>query len=247
MRFFCCRSTRHFFDYFFDPTVSISEDSETFLNLLSFIYPDKTSAVFTSLDALLPVLNAANKYQMRAVVDALKAQIMSTSVSGNTYREALLYDDPLRVYAKAKELNLGDLANAAASATLNIDITCLPDAHSHMASMPAMWLWQLLDIRKERTAWLLAYHRYNTSFVRHTYQPCSFFRAVQCGCGKTDNSISKEMPALLLDRIKANPCPRAIRKIDFIGVLNNCSQCGAAAAVHFNKICTEYEKRFGMF
>ena len=245
MRFFCCRCTRHFFDYFFDPPVSISEDSETFQNLLSFIYPDKTSAVFTSLDALLPVLGAASKYQMRLVVDALKAQIMYKSVSGHTYREALLYDDPLRVYAKAKKLDLGDLANAAANATLNIDITCAPDAHSDLNSMPAMWLWQLMDIRKERTTWLLENHRYN-SHVGHTYQSCSFFRAVRCGCGLTNNVVSKEMPASLLDKIKANPCPRAIRKIDFIRELM-CSQCGAAAAVQFNKICKEYEEAFGMF
>ena len=178
-------------------------------------------------------------------MDALKAQIMSTSVSGNTYREALLYDDPLRVYAKAKELNLRDLANAAASATLNIDITCVPDAHSHMASMPAMWLWQLLDIRKERTTWLLARCRYEC-YVGQIYQRCDFLQAVRCGCGKKDTIVSKEMPASLLDKIKANPCPRAIRKIDFIQDLN-CLQCGAAAAVHFNKVCKEYEETFGMF
>ena len=194
--------------------------------------------------------------RMRVVVDALKAQIMSRSISGNAYREALLYDDPLRVYAKAKELKLDDLANAAANATLNIDITRIPDTHSDMANMPAIWLWQLLDIRKERTTWLLANCRYqfyvgsmDSAYQFVATQPhqfdCSFFRPVACGCGLGNGAATKSIPASILDKIKANPCPRAIRKIDF-NVALQCLRCGAAAA-HFNRICKEYEKAFGVF
>ena len=244
-------------DYFLNPTVSIPDDSETFQNLLSFIYPNKTSAVFTSLDALLPVLDAANKYQMRVVVDALKAQIMSRSVSGKTYREALLYDDPLRVYAKAKELNLSDLVDAAANATLNIDImvTPVPDAHSDVASMPATWLWQLLDIRKERTAWLLSKcgHRFNIGLMDSKYQILTnglqfrHFQTFRCGCDAIEDDVfARAIPASLLDKVKANPCPRAIRKIDF-NVELRCLRCGAAVAVHFNSVCKEYEEAFGVF
>ena len=257
VRLFCCCLTKQFFDSFFDRAVSISEDSETFQSLLSFIYPDKISTVFTSLDVLLPVLNAASKYQMRVVVDALKVQVMSRTVSGNTYREALLYDDPLRVYAKAKELKLDDLANAAANATLNIDITRTPDTHSDLASMPALWLWQLMDIRKERTTWLLTNCRYqfyvgsmDLAYKFAATQPnqpdYSYFRAFACGCGVGNGVASKAIPASLLDKIKANPCPRAIRKIDF-NVELRCLRCGAAAAAHFNRVCKEYEEAFGMF
>jgi hypothetical protein len=238
-------------DYFFDRTVSIPESSETFQNLLSFIYPDKTPTAFTSLDLLLPVLSAANKYQMRVVIDALKAQIMSRSINGNTYREALLYDDPLKVYVKAKEFDLGDLVNAAANATLNVDITLVPDTSSDLASMPAIWLWQLLNTRKERTDWLLK--KCGSQFYigsmnsQYKYQYGSdVFQAFRCSCGVGDKAISKGIPVSLLDKIKAYPCPKAIRKIDF-NVELSCLRCGAAATAYFNRICNEYEGAFGMF
>ena len=237
---------------FFNLTVSISEDSGTFQDLLSFIYPDKSSILFTSLDALLPVLSASIKYQMKAIVDALKAQIMSKSINENTYREALLYNDPLRVYVKAKELDLGDLVNAAANATLNVDITCTPDARSDLASMPAMWLWQLLDIRKERTNWLMRncgstfYVAWLGSEYKYVGRFSGRYPTFRCGCGVADDAVTKEIPAPLLDKIKAYPCPRAIRKIDF-NVELNCLRCGAAAAAHFDRICTGYEAAFGMF
>ncbi len=185
-------------------------------------------------------------------MDALKAQIMSRSISGNTYIEALLYDDPLRVYAKAKELKLDDLANAAANATLNIDITHAPDTHSDLASMPAIWLWQLLDIRKERTTWLLTNCRHqfyvgqmDASYQYRDQRPYHFF-PIRCSCGIGDGVVVKEIPTSLLDKIKVNPCPRAIRKIDF-NVELNCLRCGAAAAAHFNRVCKEYEEAFGVF
>ena len=216
------------------------------------MYPDKSSTLFTSLDTFLPVLSAAFKYQMKAIVDALKAQIMSKSINENTYREALLYSDPLRVYVKAKEFDLGDLVNAAANATLNVDITCAPDTRSDLDSMPARWLWQLLDIRKERTNWLMGtcgsiFYIAGSGSVQYDYTgQGAFFSQFRCECGVGDRSPTREIPAPILDKIKANPCPRAIRKINF-NVELKCLRCGAAATAHFNKICKDYEAVFGTF
>jgi hypothetical protein len=241
------------FDSFSDRTVSISEDSETFQNLLSFIYPNKSPTLFTSLDGLLPVLSAASKYQMATIVDVLKAQIMSRSISGNTYREPLLYDDPLRVYAKAKQFDLGDLVDAAINATLNVDVIRVPDPCSDVASMPCIWLWQLLDIRIERTNWLLKKcgSWFYIAMMDDQYQYIgqtipSSFPTFQCGCGGKSGDNHKVIPNSLLERVKAFPCPRAIRTIDF-NVALGCLRCGAAATAHFNRICKEYEEAFGMF
>ena len=251
-RLFCIVQRDNLSDYFFRGIVPISEDSGTFQNLLSFIYPDKPSPAFTTLDVLLPVLSAANKYQMNAVLDALKIQIMSKSISGNTHREALLYSDPLKVYREAKKLDLGDLADAAANATLCIDISAVPDPRSDLASMPAIWLWQLLNLRKERSAWLL--QKCGSGFLianmnenyKSTGRGFGIFPGNRCGCGEGEMTTRKLIPATLLDTIKAYPCARAIRKIDF-NVTLKCLRCGAAAAAHFNKICNEYEKAFGIF
>jgi len=65
----------------------------------------------------MPVLDAAAKYDMKGVVEALSSQLMK-----GTMGDALMYQDPLWVYCKAKQLDLADLAKAAANATLTIDI-----------------------------------------------------------------------------------------------------------------------------
>ena len=241
------------FDYFFYHTVSISEDSETFQNLLSFIYPDKSPTLFTSLGVLLPVLSAACKYQMKVVMDVLKMQITSRSISGNTYREPLLYDDPLRVYVKAKDFDLGDLVDAAVNATLSVDITRVPDPSSDLASMPAIYLWQLLDIRKERVNWLVKNcgSRFYIGSMDSQYQftmdeDLLYFPPSRCRYVNDERELQKIIPISILDSIKANPCPRAIRKIDFQVELG-CLRCGAAATAHFNRVCKKYEEEFGSF
>jgi hypothetical protein len=53
----------------------------------------------------------------------------------------------LKVFIKVKESELGDLANAVAKATPNI--STIPDTQSDLARMPALWLWHLLNLRKE--------------------------------------------------------------------------------------------------
>ena len=60
-----------------------------------------------------------------------------------------------------------------------------------------------------------------------------------------DRVLTKYIPASLLDKIKANPCPTAIRKIDY-NVALGCLRCGAAAAAHLNRNFKEYEEVFGV-
>jgi len=156
----------------------------------------------------------------------------------------LLYDDPLRIFVKATELDLPDLANSAANATLNIDLAAVPgDTRRALASMPVIWLWRLLDLRKERTTWLL--NRCGSGFRIAKMGPQYHFSPHACECMPLGGT-SRNMPASFLDMIKAYPCARAIRKIDF-NVELKCLRCGGAAIAHFNTICDEYEKTFGIF
>ena len=97
--------------------VSVTEDSILFHDVLSFIYPDKCPTVFTALTSLIPVLDAAAKYDMKGIVAALSSQLMK-----GTTGEAIMYQDPLWVYSKAKQLGLAELAKVAANATLTIDL-----------------------------------------------------------------------------------------------------------------------------
>ena len=121
----------------------MTENSVVFRDLLSFIYPDKIPTVFPTLHALVPVLDAAYKYEMKGVMGALSTQLISTGCG-------LMQQSPLWVYAKAKHLGLDEVASAAANATLDIDITIQPRDNPDIANMPASWLWDLLALRRKR-------------------------------------------------------------------------------------------------
>jgi len=234
------------------PPATIVEDSEVFQNLLTFIYPDKPSTVFETLDELLPVLDAAAKYEMGAITDALARQLMSKLPMNQRHQEALLYDDPLRVYVKAKQLGLAGLASAAADASLNVNIYTTPvDIHRY-DNMPASWLWQLLEMRQKRVNWwstriqtyLVANmdNQYNTI----TSSRAMTFRSVACNCGHNDISSQRPVPETTRERIKSYPCARAVREIDFAVELK-CLRCGAAANGKFTQLCELYEAEFGTF
>ena len=98
----------------------------------------------------MPVLDAAAKYDMKGVVRSLSLQI-TKGMKG----DPLLYQDPLWVYAKAKQLDLADLARAAANATLTSDLSEAP-RRPELANIPASWIFELVTLRTKHTCWKLA-------------------------------------------------------------------------------------------
>ena len=82
---------------------------------------------------------------MKGVIGALISQL--------TTGDALMYQDPFLVYCKAKQLDLADLAKAAAKATLTID---LGDSHANrpeIANGAASWILELVSLRTEHSRW----------------------------------------------------------------------------------------------
>jgi len=226
--------------------VTITEDSAIFRDLLSFIYPDKAPARFTTLTSLMPVLDAAAKYDMKGVAQSLGAQLM-TGVT----EDALLYQDPLWVYIKAKQLDLTDLAKAAANATLTIDLGEAP-YKPEVANAPASWILELLTLRSKHSQWWSAearqpirIARMNSNYQRdHT--SAAVYRQIACQCpqlGAAD-TIQPSTEAVL--KINERPCAKSVRKIDFNRTFG-CLRCGAAATAHYNQVCQVYEKNFGKF
>ena len=67
-------------------------------------------------------------------------------------RDKLTYREPLRVYIKAKRLDLNKLADAA-KATLSINTNQMPDDTSESADMPGSWLWTLSRLRDAQSQW----------------------------------------------------------------------------------------------
>jgi hypothetical protein len=105
---------------------------------------------FSNLESLMPVLDAAHKYDMKATLKQLIKQLISSTMTGDTRQGCLMYEDPLWVYAKARRLGLDKLASVAASATLGMDMTVRPKYRAEVTNMPAAWLWDLIELQKER-------------------------------------------------------------------------------------------------
>jgi len=223
--------------------VSVTEDSTVFQDLLSFIYPDKCHTIFTALTSLMPVLDAAAKYDMKGVVRALISQL--------TTGGALMYQDPLWVYSKAKQLDLADLAKWAAKATLAIDLG--GNAYRpEVANGSASWILELVSLRTEHSQWWrnnclqeIPIARMNKHYELNTRSGTAF-RHTSCQCPQLSTADTIKPPIQVVLKILEHPCARSVRKIDFHQVIG-CLRCGAAATAHYRKICLEYEKHFGEF
>lgn len=216
-----------------------------FRDLLSFIYPDKCHTIFTALTSLIPVLDAAAKYDMKGVVGALISQL--------TTGDTLMYQDPLWVYSKAKQLDLADLAKPAAKATLTID---LGDKayRPEVANGSASWILELASLRTEHSQWWrdnclqeIPIARMTEQYELNTrYGAVCRFGHTSCQCPQLNTADTIKPPIQVVLKILEHPCARSVRKIDFHRVIG-CLRCGAAATAHYGKICLQYEKKFGEF
>jgi len=236
--------------------VTIMEDSTVFRALLSFIYPDSIPTIFTRLTSLMPVLDAAAKYDMKAIIHSLSLQLMR-GITG----EPLLYEDPLWVYSKVKQLDLTDLARAAANATLTIDLGKAP-IRPEVANVPASWILELVKLRTKRTQWWKdeCQNPIPIANMDRQYEPTetgssfyemitarrAFYRQTPCQCPQMNSACEIIPPMKLVMKIIERPCARSVREIDF-NRFTQCLRCGAAATAHYRKICLLYEEEFGKF
>ena len=222
-------------------SVTITEDSTLFQDLLSFIYPDKSPTRFTALSSLMPVLDAAAKYDMKGVMDSLSVQIIEGTTKG-----ALMYQNPLWVYIKAKQLDLADLAKAGANATLTIDLGEAPHT-PEVANAPASWILELVALRtKHGQWWRTRCHRpIQIAKMNSDYQPDRRFIYGQfaCQCPRVGTEDTRQPSPEVILKIMERPCAKSVREIDFNQIIR-CLRCGAAAAAHYNKVCQLYEMDF---
>ena len=153
----------------------------------------------------MPVLDAAAKYDMKGVVKSLSLQI-TKGMKG----DPLMYQDPLWVHAKAKQLDLAYLAKAAANATLTIDLGEAP-RRPELANVPASWIFELVNLRTNRSSNILS-----VSSTSHDMCHQPFYRDRNEDYG--------------------TPVCKSVREIDF-NRITKCLRCGAAIAAHYRKIC----------
>ncbi|KAK0190403.1 hypothetical protein F5146DRAFT_930317 [Armillaria mellea] len=98
------------------PSIDIPESEDVLYTLLQYIYP-VPNPIILSLVQLVPVLEAAEKYDILVAVDSLRKQLVSTEN---------LTEDPLRIYAIASRYDLQEEIRIAAKYTLKRNVLDCP-------------------------------------------------------------------------------------------------------------------------
>ncbi|KAK0499525.1 hypothetical protein EDD18DRAFT_1151519 [Armillaria luteobubalina] len=98
------------------PVIDMVESSEVMFALLQFIYP-VPNPVISSLDELVPVLEAAKKLDIDVAIDSLRNQLVLFDH---------LENEPLRVYAIAARFDLQEELRIAAKHTLKKNVLDCP-------------------------------------------------------------------------------------------------------------------------
>lgn len=98
------------------PSIDMPESADVLYTLLQYIYP-VPNPIILSLSKLVPVLEAADKYDILVAVDSLRKQLVSTEN---------LTEDPLRIYAIASRYDLQEEIRIAAKYTLKKNVLDCP-------------------------------------------------------------------------------------------------------------------------
>ncbi|SJL02573.1 uncharacterized protein ARMOST_05904 [Armillaria ostoyae] len=98
------------------PSIDMPESADVLHTLLQYIYP-VPNPIILSLGKLVPVLEAAEKYDILVAVDSLRKQLVSTEN---------LTEDPLRIYAIASRYDLQEEIKVAAKYTLKKNVLDCP-------------------------------------------------------------------------------------------------------------------------
>ncbi|KAK0230228.1 hypothetical protein IW262DRAFT_1337045 [Armillaria fumosa] len=98
------------------PSIDLPEPEDVLYTLLQYIYPIP-NPVILSLGKLVPVLEAAEKYDILIAVDSLRKQLVSIEN---------LIEDPLRIYAITSRYDLQEEIRIAAKYTLKKNVLDCP-------------------------------------------------------------------------------------------------------------------------
>ena len=121
------------------PVIPVSEPSCTIDTLLRFIYPVQDPHI-DSLEQLVPIITAAAKYDLTAVLTSLRTILVSPC-----FAKA----EPLRVYAIASRFDFEEEAKIASKYTLNVNVLDAP-LSDDLKFISAYAYHRLLDLHRRR-------------------------------------------------------------------------------------------------
>ncbi|KAF8270960.1 hypothetical protein EI94DRAFT_1569539 [Lactarius quietus] len=121
------------------PVLNVTEPAAVLDPLLRFLYPVPDPEI-SSLDMLVPIMVAASKYDMAAVMDRLRVLLLSS---------AFLETTPVRVFAIASRFDLEEEAKLASRRTLSVHVLDAPLCED-LRHISAYSYHRLLDLHRRR-------------------------------------------------------------------------------------------------
>ncbi|KAK0432823.1 uncharacterized protein EV420DRAFT_1624156 [Desarmillaria tabescens] len=186
------------------PVVDMIESSKVVLALLQFIYPVPNPTI-SSLDELVPVLEAAKKLDVDAALDSLRKQLVLSEHVEN---------EPLRVYAIAARFDLQEELKIAAKHTLKKNVLDCPLSED-LKHITAYDYHRLLDL-----------HRRHSRAMQDALQPDRYRCGQYCYPAKWWTAFIEVANKELAER----PSTDVIFRPDFLyRCYSSQSHCGACA------------------
>ncbi|KAK0491552.1 hypothetical protein IW261DRAFT_96013 [Armillaria novae-zelandiae] len=199
------------------PVVDMIESSKVVFTLLRFIYPIP-NPVISSLDELVPVLQAAKKLDVDVAVDSLRNQLVLSDH---------LENEPLRVYAIAARFDLQEELRMAAKHTLKKHVLNCP-LSADLKHITAYDYHRLLDL-----------HRRHSRAMQDALEPKRYTCHHNCNPARWWTAFIQAANNELVER----PSTDVIFGPDFFwnsvsGVFNQCSDCPKSALSTYADLLT---------
>lgn len=198
------------------PVVDMIESSEVVVALLWFIYP-VPNPIISSLDELVPVLEAAMKLDVDVAIDSLRSQLVLSDHVEN---------EPLRVYAIAARFDLQKELRIAAKYTLKKNVLDCPLSED-LKHITAYDYHRLLDL-----------HRRHSRAIQEVLKP-NRYNCGGYGCSPTGwwaafiQAANKELAE--------RPSTDVIFQPNFLQKCtssSNCANCPSSALYHYADLLT---------
>jgi len=195
------------------PVLDVAEPSAVLDPFLRFLYPVPDPEVPT-LDALVPLMSTAAKYDMTGVVDRLRVLLVSP---------AFLETAPVRVFAIASRFDLEEEAKIASKHTLCVRVLDVPLCED-LKHISAYSYHRLLEL-----------HRRRGEAARQTLSaPPEDLRCMQCNGAQHYNAIAPpkwwiEFAARAGEELRSRPTTDLIFSLKFLMQSAHASGCARCA------------------
>jgi BTB/POZ domain-containing protein len=195
------------------PILDVAEPSVILDPFLRFLYPVPDPEV-PNLDALVPLMSTAAKYDMTAVMDRLRVLLVSP---------AFLEREPVRVFAIASRFDLEEEAKIASKHTLRVRVLDVPLCED-LRHIPAHSYFRLLELHQRRG-----------EAARQTLcAPPEDLRCMQCNGAQRYNAIAPpkwwcEFAARAGEELRSRPTTDVIFSLKFLMESAHATGCARCA------------------